>query len=72
LVGHCIIFLILKIKNAAMLKAERAKKAEKFPETTQRQYGWKRPNPLYQKLSGHARPKQSIHVKLKWPVDGCN
>merc|ERR1711990_30070 len=34
-------------QNAAMLKAERAKKAEKFPETTQRQYGWKKPNPLY-------------------------
>ena len=54
------------------MKAERAKKAEKFPETTQRQYGWKKPNPLYKALSGHARPKQSIHAKFKWPVDGCN
>merc|ERR1712002_256672 len=23
----------------------------KFPETTQKLYGWKKPNPLYQKLS---------------------
>ena len=59
------------------LQAEDEKQGEvksekkKFPQTRQKEYGWREPNELYKKLSGHARPVQSIHKNLKWPVDGC-
>ena len=63
--------------NLILFKVEGEKQDEvksekkKFPETRQKEYGWREPNELYKKLSGHARPVQSIHKNLKWPVDGC-
>merc|ERR1711935_752050 len=50
---------------------EASKGKNKFPETTQKTYGWKKPNPLYAALSASDKPKTSIHQRLKWPVDGC-
>merc|ERR1712242_632902 len=36
-----------------------------------KEYGWRKPDPLYVALSAGSKPKTSIHQRLKWPVDGC-
>merc|ERR1712189_34063 len=53
-------------------KQESRNSRSDYPETSQNEYGWKQPSPLYKALEKSERPKMSIHQRLKWPVDGCN
>merc|ERR1711970_531185 len=44
---------------------EEAKTMNTFPATSQKEYGWRKPDPLYAALSASAKPKTSIHQRLK-------